>query len=136
VEKLAGGFVFTEGPAADRQGNVYFSDIPNNRIHRYGADGKLTTFRDDSGAANGLYFDDKGNLIACQGGARRLAAFDTACKETVWPTSTIANVQQPQRSVDRSQGGILQRPHYGNMQGLEQDGFHVVLVARSQTLRE
>ncbi len=33
VEKLAGGFRFTEGPAADAKGNIFFSDIPNNRIH-------------------------------------------------------------------------------------------------------
>jgi gluconolactonase len=41
VEKLAGGFEFTEGPAADAQGNVFFSDIPNNRIHKWSLDGKL-----------------------------------------------------------------------------------------------
>jgi len=34
VEKLAGGFRFTEGPAADAEGNIYFSDIPNTRIHK------------------------------------------------------------------------------------------------------
>ena len=40
VEKLAGGFSFTEGPAADAEGNVYFTDIPNNRIHKWSVEGK------------------------------------------------------------------------------------------------
>ena len=40
VEKLAGGFTFTEGPAADAQGNIYFSDIPNNRSHKWSLEGK------------------------------------------------------------------------------------------------
>ena len=35
VEKLAGGFRFTEGPAADAKGNIFFTDIPNNRIHKW-----------------------------------------------------------------------------------------------------
>ena len=35
VEKLAGGFNFTEGPAADAEGNIFFTDIPNNRIHKW-----------------------------------------------------------------------------------------------------
>jgi len=55
VEKLADGFSFTEGPARDAQGNVYFSDIPNARIHKWSLDGKLSTFRENSGGANGLF---------------------------------------------------------------------------------
>ena len=31
VEKIAGGFTFTEGPAVDEEGNIHFSDIPNFR---------------------------------------------------------------------------------------------------------
>ena len=72
VMKLADGFIFTEGPAADTKGNVYFTDIPNNRIHKWSVDGKLTTYRENSGGANGLMFDSKGNLYACEGGNRRL----------------------------------------------------------------
>ncbi len=44
VEKLAGGFAFTEGPAADAEGNIFFTDIPNNRIHKWSLAGKLSTF--------------------------------------------------------------------------------------------
>ena len=37
--KLHTGFKFTEGPAADHRGRLYFTDIPNNRIHKIDADG-------------------------------------------------------------------------------------------------
>jgi hypothetical protein len=65
VMKLAGGFKFTEGPAADAQGNVFFTDQPNNRIHKWSVDGKLSIFHESPGRANGLYFDKNGNLLAC-----------------------------------------------------------------------
>jgi gluconolactonase len=65
LEKLAGDFAFTEGPTRDRAGNVFFVDQPNNRIMKWSTDGKLSTFMQPSGYANGMYFDAQGNLIAC-----------------------------------------------------------------------
>jgi gluconolactonase len=65
LEKLAGDFAFTEGPTCDKNGNVFFVDQPNNRIMEWSADGKLSTFLQPSGYANGMYFDAQGNLIAC-----------------------------------------------------------------------
>jgi gluconolactonase len=65
LQKLAGGFSFTEGPACDRDGNVFFTDQPNDRIMQWSTDGKLTTFMQPSGRANGLCFDSNGNLWAC-----------------------------------------------------------------------
>jgi gluconolactonase len=62
---LADGFKFTEGPAADAKGNVFFTDQPNNRILEWSVDGKLSVYKDDAGRSNGLYFDDAGNLYAC-----------------------------------------------------------------------
>ncbi|MGH7952539.1 MAG: SMP-30/gluconolactonase/LRE family protein [Limisphaerales bacterium] len=65
LQKLAGGFAFTEGATCDKEGNVFFVDQPNNRIMEWSADGKLSTFLQPSGHANGMCFDAKGNLIAC-----------------------------------------------------------------------
>jgi len=62
---LAGTFKFTEGPAADAKGNVFFTDQPNNKIYKWSVDGKLSVFDDNPGRANGLYFDRKGNLYTC-----------------------------------------------------------------------
>jgi len=65
VEKLAGDCKFTEGPAADAEGNVLFTDQPNDRILKWSVDGKLTEFLKPCGRSNGLCFDAKGNLWAC-----------------------------------------------------------------------
>ena len=78
VENPAGGFIFTEGPGADAKGNVYFTDIPNNRIHKWSTDGRLTVFRKNSQGANGLYFDKSGNLFICQGGGRKMVVINPA----------------------------------------------------------
>jgi gluconolactonase len=58
-------FAFTEGPAIDKKGNIFFTDQPNNKIWKYDTDGKLSVFRENAGRANGTFFDHKGNLIAC-----------------------------------------------------------------------
>jgi gluconolactonase len=65
LEKLAGDFAFTEGPTCDKNGNVFFVDQPDNRIMEWSADGKLSTFLQPSGYANGMMFDAQDNLIAC-----------------------------------------------------------------------
>ncbi len=65
LEKLSGGFAFTEGPTCDARGNLFFVDQPNDRIMEWSADGKLSTFLQPSGRANGMMFDAHGNLIAC-----------------------------------------------------------------------
>ena len=62
---LAKGFSFTEGPATDRRGNVFFTDQPNDRIYRWDAGtGKVTLWLEGTGRANGMIFDRQGNLIA------------------------------------------------------------------------
>lgn len=65
VKLAADDFKFTEGPAADTGGNVYFTDQPNDRIMKWSVDGEVTTFMQPCGRSNGLYFDKKGNLLAC-----------------------------------------------------------------------
>ena len=64
VKTLAGGFSFTEGPAADQKGNVYFTDQPNDRIWVWSVDGRLSEFG-SFGRANGTYFDRDGRLLTC-----------------------------------------------------------------------
>ena len=76
-------FSFTEGPAADKEGNVFFTDQPNNTIWKYTTDGSLQKFSDSAGRANGLYFDKQGNLIACADEHNQLWKFDKAGNVTV-----------------------------------------------------
>jgi gluconolactonase len=81
VTELHDGYMFTEGPAVDAQGNVYFTDVRANRIHKVDLDGKISTFLEDSQGCNGLMFDRRGRLVACQGGAKRIVAIDVATKQ-------------------------------------------------------
>jgi sugar lactone lactonase YvrE/enterochelin esterase-like enzyme len=74
-ELVSEGYRFSEGPAVDRQGNVYFTDIPNNRIHKIGLDGKVSVFKENTGGANGLMFGPDGRLYACQNGRKRIVAY-------------------------------------------------------------
>jgi gluconolactonase len=83
LQKLAGGFEFTEGPACDDQGNVFFTDQPSDRILKWSTDGKLTTFMQPCGRANGLCFDAQGNLWACADEKNEMWRIDPADKPTV-----------------------------------------------------
>ena len=64
IEKLADGFSFTEGSIADKDGNVYFTDQPNDKVYIWSVDGKLSEFG-SFGRANGTYFDNEGRLLTC-----------------------------------------------------------------------
>ncbi len=65
LEKLADGFLFTEGPSADIKGNVYFTDQPNDRIMKWSVSDQLSLFMQPAGRSNGLAFDKEGYLWAC-----------------------------------------------------------------------
>lgn len=65
LQLISNNFSFTEGPAADNKGNVFFTDQPNNTIWKYDIQGKLSIFLKNAGRSNGMYFDKQGNLITC-----------------------------------------------------------------------
>jgi gluconolactonase len=65
LKKLSDQYSFTEGPAADKKGNIFFTDQPNNRIMKWSINGELSVYMENAGRANGLYFDHEGNLLAC-----------------------------------------------------------------------
>ena len=80
VVKLADGFAFTEGPAADSKGNVYFTDQPNDKIWKWSVEGELSLVMDKTGRANGLYFDRNGKLLACADENNELWCIDLKTK--------------------------------------------------------
>ena len=63
--KVASDFEFTEGPSADRDGNIFFTDQPNDRIVCYHIDGTFTDWLKPAGRSNGTFFDREGNLLTC-----------------------------------------------------------------------
>ncbi len=130
VKKLAGDFSFTEGPVADAEGNVFFSDIPNNKVHKYSTDGKLSTFHDNTGGANGLYFDKKGVLFACAGGDRKVFFFCSAGRAAIADKYDGKKFNSPNDLWIDPKGGIyFTDPRYGrNRDDIEQDGEHVYYI--------
>lgn len=83
LQKLAGDFAFTEGPACDSKGNVFFTDQPNDRIMEWSVDGKLSTFMHPCGRANGLSFDHQDNLWSCADEKNELWRIDPSGKAVV-----------------------------------------------------
>lgn len=135
VERLAGDFEFTEGPAVDAEGNVFFTDQPNDRILKWSVDGKLSTFLEPCGRSNGLYFDKQGNLIACADLNNQLWSIDPNGKETVLVMDYQGKLLNgPNDLWIRPDGGIYftdpfyKRP-YWNRGPMEQDGQHVYFLS-------
>lgn len=83
LQKISGQFSFTEGPAADKKGNIYFTDQPNDQIWKYDVYGKLSLYMEKAGRSNGLYFDRKGNLISCADNNNEIWKISPAKKTTV-----------------------------------------------------
>ena len=129
--KLEGEFEFTEGPAADAEGNVYFTDIPNSRIYRIDPQRKISLFRENSGRANGLFFDRAGDLIVCEGGNRRVTRVRMSGEVDVLADNYMGKpLNSPNDLWVDPQGGVyFSDPRYGSQDGLEQDGFHVYYIA-------
>lgn len=128
MQKLAGEFEFTEGPAVDAEGNVFFTDQPNDRIMKWSADGKLSAFMQPCGRSNGLYFDKKGNLLACADEKNQLWSIDPKGKATVLVKDYKGKLLNgPNDLWVRPDGGIyftdpFYRRSYWKRGPMEQDG--------------
>ncbi len=128
LEKLATDFKFTEGPAVDAEGNVYFSDIPNSKIWVWTTADSLKLFRENSNGANGLYFDNKENLLACEGYASQISL---TTPEGEYQIIASTYKDKPFNSTndlwpDENGGVYFTDPQYGgDMDNLNQGGMHV-----------
>ncbi len=128
IEQLASDFKFTEGPAVDADGNVYFSDIPNSKIWIWTTADSLKLFRENSNGSNGLYFDKNQNLLACEGGASQISLttprgdYKVIASEFDGQPFNTTNDLWP----DDKGGVYFTDPQYGgDMDNLEQGGMHV-----------
>ena len=114
IKKLHTGLQFTEGPAADGKGNLYFSDIPANKIYKLDSQGDLTVFLEPSGTTNGLMFNAKGNLVAASMEGRLIEIDIKTKKPTV-----LAEGYEGKRFnapndvvIDRDGGVYFTDPHF------------------------
>jgi len=141
--KLSDEFVFTEGPAADLSGNVYFTDQPNNRIMKWTTDGTLSVFMENCGRSNGLYFDQSGKLLACADEKNQLWSIDTNTLEIEVLVDGFENqkLNGPNDLWVAPNGGLyFTDPYYKRdywvdpTQELKKEGVYYLLPNRSQVL--
>lgn len=137
IEKLATGFRFTEGPAIGPKGDIYFTDIPNQRIHRYAVKtGKTSVHAEESGRSNGLMFDTQGRLLACEGGRRRLVRFEDGKPTVLASTVDGKKLNSPNDlALDLSGGVYFTDPRYGSQKDRELDFEGVYYVAKDGSLK-
>jgi gluconolactonase len=74
------GHRHTDGPAVSATGEIYFTDPANNRIHKVGLDGKVSTFAENTNGANGLMFGPDARLYAGLTRTRQIVAYDASGK--------------------------------------------------------
>jgi len=107
VKKVSTGHDFTEGPASDKAGNLYFTDIPKEKIHKIDTDGNVTVFVDKSNHANGLMFNGKGELVACEMDGQIVAwSADGKTRRMVAPTHDAKRFNAPNDLVVDQAGGV------------------------------
>ena len=136
LEKLGGGYVFTESPAVDRDGNVFFTDRPLNRIVKWSAaDGKFSDWLKPAGHANGTYFDRAGNLLACADEKNELLSIAPDKKVTVLVTNFGGKLLNgPNDLWVRPDDGVYFtdpfyiQPYWKRDFVMQQDGQHVYFL--------
>ncbi len=82
LQAIVSDLQFAEGPAF-YNGSLYFSDIQANKIYKWNENTGSQVFISNSGAANGIYFDNNGDMIVCQGGNKQLVTIDAEKNITV-----------------------------------------------------
>ncbi len=85
------GHKFTEGPAVNDKGEVFFTDVPNSQIYKIGLDGMVSLFADETGNANGLMFGKDGKLYACVSGKKQIVAYTPDGKSEVIAENVSCN---------------------------------------------
>ena len=107
AERLATGFVFTEGPLWHPDGHWLFVDYRASRIHRLTPGSEPEIVREDSGGANGLTLDLQERLIICEGFARRVTRMERDGSITTLAERWAGKrLHRPNDVVCRSDGGI------------------------------
>lgn len=127
IEKLSGGFTFTEGPIWIHEGYLLFSDVPMNVIHKWTPDGKVSDFRKPSGydgtdapagafiGSNGLTLDKQGRLTICEHGNGRVTRLEKDGKLTALAAKYEGKrLNSPNDLVYKSDGALyFTDPPYG-----------------------
>lgn len=144
LTKVQDGFSFTEGPAVNRQGDIFFTDQPNDKIYQWNSNSnQITLFKEGAGRSNGLYFQLDGKLISAADLKNELWEIDPQTgKETVLvPSFRGKKLNGPNDIWVRPKGGLYftdplyPRPYWEGIRGkeMEQDGQHVYFLSADRT---
>lgn len=147
LQRVFSGGVFTEGPAADDQGRVFFSDCSENIIYVFNeSDGTTDKWSTDSGHANGMNFDHQGRLVTCCDG-KKYPSSDTGGAHAVRRYEDNGDIAELATSYDGKklngpndlcfdeQGNIyFTDPRYGYDDDIEQDCMAVYKIDTDLTL--
>jgi gluconolactonase len=106
LEKIAGGFKFTEGPLWHPDGFVYFVDLRSNLLYRMIIGEKPVKVRDTE-EGNGTTFDLQGRLLNCEGAARRVYRIEhDGSVTTIADRFEGKRLSRPNDAICRSDGSI------------------------------
>lgn len=133
--KLADGLSFGEGPARSRNGDVYFTDQPNDRIMRWSGKA-MTEWKKPAGRSNGTAFDAKGNLIACADDKNELWSISPSGEVTVLLKNFNGKLLNGPNDVWVRKDGALfftdplyVRPYWNRPKDSQQPGQYVYFVS-------
>jgi gluconolactonase len=137
LRKVAGDCRFTEGPAADGEGNLFFSDSPNDRIMVLDRDRSVRVWKQPSGRANGMNFDLEGRLVTCcaqgHGGAREVQRYENDGSVTVLASHYGGKRLNSPNDLCFDPEGVIYftDPRYGDRSDVEQDVMGVYRIGKS-----
>jgi gluconolactonase len=141
LERLYQGTTFSEGPAADAAGNVFFTDCQENRIYVYKPESsKVEIWKEPSGRANGMNFDAQGRLVTCcdgkDGGGRAVWRYEHDGSVSVLATHYQGKKLNAPNDLcfDRAGNIYFTDPRYGYQHDVEQDCMAVYRIGTDGTL--
>ncbi len=100
-ELVAEGYTFTEGPAANAKGEVFYNDIPNSKTYKVGLDGAVSVHLSESKKANGQAFGPDGRLYVVATGTQQVLAYNAEGQPQV-----LADEIRGNDIVVRHDGGV------------------------------
>jgi gluconolactonase len=129
-------FSFTEGPAADQSGNVFFTDQPNNRIWKWEPSGNLSLFLEPAGRSNGMFFSRSGALLSCADEANEIWSISPDKQVTVLLSSVGGKkLNGPNDLWEDAHGGIYftdpyYQREYWSRKAAEIEGEHLYYLPK------
>lgn len=138
LQQLPGEYAFTEGPAVDKHGNIFFTDQPNDRIIKWNAaDGTVEDWLKPAGRSNGTFFDKAGNLVTCADEKNELWSIAPDKKVTVLVSDFGGKLLNGPNDVwIRPDGGIYftdplyPRDYWKRDKAMQQPGQYVYFLAK------